>query len=250
MNSKCKYFKMALLIGDFSCVLLGIVFLCQIMVQKAELEALSSAEETTSKIILELEEENRSLHKESTKLLTDIEYYLKEEEMICEKIHDVEDEYAELEKKYNLKLYIDVTASGLDKENGNTNYLAKYFRIEKEELQAIINESDISEELKADFPVGEEFGLLLPIGEQVWVRYDDIDNLPIGLVIQNPTMDVGYKDIRSGMKLDYEIDSSNAETKQFNFGQVRYVLYEDNDYYYYVEIDNFIYGTILYIAQK
>lgn len=247
MNSKHKYLKRALLVCDIICVLLGIVFCDHIIMQKAELEELSSLEEATSK----LEDENRNLYNKSYKLLTDIEYYIKEEEKIREQIQNVDKEYSELEKKYNLKLYIDATAAGLNKENESTDYLEKYFRIEKEKLQVIINESDVSEELKADFPTGEESGLLLPVGEQVWVRYGDTDNLPIGLVIQNPTLDIGYKDIRAGMKLGYEIDSSNSKMEQFDFGSVRYVLYEDDKfYYYYVEIEDFTQGAILYIAQK
>ena len=242
MNGKYKKVKKILWLFDVCCVFAGIVFLFQIAMQEAELEGL--------KIILELEEENKDLQKEKSELLADIKDYFKEAEEIREKICDAKEEYAKLEKNYNLRHYIDTTAAELDKENGGTDYIERYFRVEKKELQAIINKSDIGGELEPDFTVGEEFGLLLPIGEQIWLRYDDTNNLPIGLLVQNPASDISYKDVRIGMKLDFDI-LGKRETVQLGFGQVRYALYEDDKfYYYYVEIEEFPRGTILYITQK
>ena len=52
------------------------------------------------------------------------------------------------------------------------------------------------------------------------------------------------------MKLDFDI-LGKRETVQLGFGQVRYALYEDDKfYYYYVEIEEFPSGTILYVTQK
>lgn len=243
MNCIHKFVKRIIFLCDVCCILAGAVFGIQMIVQRAELKAIANERKAASEIICTLEEENAGL-------ISDVEAYFQEDKVIRAKIHDAEEDYAILEKDYNMRQYIDATAAALDRENGSTDYLERYFRVEKEELQAIINKSGIADALKPGFTVGKEFGSLLPVGEQVWLRYDNDDNLPIGLVVQNTALDIGYQDLKVGRTLDFDIPGERKKV-QYDFGTVSYVLFEDEAfYYYYVELEAFSQETILYVTKK
>ncbi|MDE7184204.1 MAG: hypothetical protein K2O40_06970 [Lachnospiraceae bacterium] len=165
--------------------------------------------------------------------------------------------YDKLETDYKKVLYLDSITIKLDQESESKTWIDRYFRIKKEELHKILDESEVSVKLAAAFSdkgVGDE---LLPAGDKIWLRYreDSLnDDFPAGLVIQNPTVDIGYKNARAGMSL-FDIEAEDTDTKieetDTQWGYFRYLRYEDDSYtYYFVAFAAYGDCTILYIAPK
>jgi hypothetical protein len=156
---------------------------------------------------------------------------------------------------YKKGVYLDSIAAELDHEIGSKAYISRYFQVQKEELQSILDASNLSAGLDAVFPGAEAWGELLPVGDKIWLRYsvDSFpDDFPEGVVIQNPALPVGYREIRSGMYLfdieekypDSKVEWYSSEGENF-----RYLRYEDDVYsYYYIAIPAYGDSTITYIT--
>lgn len=57
-----------------------------------------------------------------------------------------------------------------------------------------MGETNLTDQLQAELPDVYQWGCLLPVGDRIWVQYDEDDaqnTLPTGVVIQNPLIDIG-----------------------------------------------------------
>lgn len=110
--------------------------------------------------------------------------------------------------------------------------------------------------MDAGLPGQDESGILLPAGDKIWVRYGAEDDHPVGLVIQNPLIDIGYMDARVGRDealndIQRRYPDSELEFIRYDWGYVHYLRYEDADFvYYYADTSVFQEPTILYIEPK
>lgn len=124
-------------------------------------------------------------------------------------------------------------------------------------MEEILEQTDCSESLIARFPDASYWGDLLPAGDKIWVQYDtdySQNMLPVGLVIENPLVDLGYKDARAGMYL-FDIQEmypeSEAEEARLEWRYIRYLWYKDDAFvYYYVAVSEYGDATILYITPR
>ncbi len=250
MKDKYHYIKICLITCDIVCIVLGFIFFLQIMAQKNKLL------ETEMLVMLEkLTEENTDLLEREKKITTDIQKFILDSKKLEEEIREAESKYKDLETKYQIKLYIDSVSTQINVVNGSNESIDRYFRVEKEELQAIVEEYDIGKEIES-FPITiQESCFLLPIGEKMWLRYGTRaeDNLPFGLFIQNPKVDIGYQNARAGMflsdiKRNYSFEEKHVS---LNWENIYYLSYEDDSYwYYYMSIDSRDNPAILYIEPK
>lgn len=250
MNSRYKYMKIGLLACIVCCILSCIELFCLSSMWTSELEEVTGQKE---EIIASLEKEKEILSDQTGNMMKEISDVLQDYEKMQIKISEAEKKYDNLLKKYNIKLYVDSVALSLDIDGAGNAYIERYFRIEKEELQKIIGEVT---ELDARLPGQDESGILLPVGDKIWVRYGEADDYPVGLVIQNPLIDIGYMDARVGRAetlndIQRRYPDSELEFIQYDWGYVKYLPYEDDDFvYYYVDTSVFEEPTILYIEPK
>ncbi len=238
-----RYIKICLCVCDICCVVLGCIFMYQIIMQKAQFEK-------KSQINLILQQESKILY-DTGNIFAQVKNYKREYEEINQAIKDKEKQYQEMEIFYNKKLYLDSIVNQMDKINGNTFYIDRYFEIEKEELLKILSQKDNNVELDGTLNDSGEYGLLLPIGNKIWLRYEEDDNLPIGIVILNSEIDVGSPNVKLGMSLSdmKEMISDYKEgTVILENSNIYYILCQDSKYmYYYAAIESDC-ATILYIA--
>lgn len=107
--------KICLWICDICCVVLGCIFICQIVVQKAELD-------TKAQVTLTLEKESKMMH-EAANMFKEIKDYRREYREIQKTAADAALQYEAMEEFYNKKLYLDSIAAKMDQPNGSTVYL-------------------------------------------------------------------------------------------------------------------------------
>ena len=142
MKDKYHYIKICLITCDIVCIVLGFIFFLQIMAQKNKLL------ETEMLVMLEkLTEENTDLLEREKKITTDIQKFILDSKKLEEEIREAESKYKDLETKYQIKLYIDSVSTQINVVNGSNESIDKYFRVEKEELQAIVEQYDIGKEI-------------------------------------------------------------------------------------------------------
>ena len=263
MKNKLFYIKKCLFVCGIVCVVLDFIFLYQIITQKSELleyyqnmarqNGLLESEMTAT--IESLTEENAVLSESEKEITSDIQEFLLKSQELEEEMSEAESWYEATETVYHIRQYIDSLSAQIYAENGSREYIDRYFRVEKGELQAIVNDYDIDEEIEA-FPITlSESEILLPIGEKVWLRYEagNGNNLPLGLFIQNPTLDIGYGDARAGMHM-WEIKGSimqELECVSLEWGDIYYRRYEDDSYrYYYLSVNGRDNPAILYMEPQ
>lgn len=247
MKKGCSYINMCIFACDIVCILLSFLFFYQIMEQK---DVLLEAKMIAA--VESLVEENNVLSEREKEITYDIQEFLLRSEELEEEICGAESRYEEVEKNYRIRQYIDSAAMQIDKDYGSSVYIDRYFQIKKEEVYDVINSHDIEERLISV----RESGMEIFIGEGMWLRYGLglEDNLPLGLIIRNPNVNIGYKNARAGMLLrDLEKEFPAVEDKFIHLGYagIYYLQYEDDSYmYYYIGIDDIDYPTVLYIEPK
>lgn len=236
------------------CITLSIIFCRQIAMQQKEAWA---KEQQVSEMTIQADtriQDFLSAYTETRQNLERMQDFLSEYTEIQQKYDAEKMVYDELETDYRKELYLDSIVIKLDHESGSKTWIDRYFRIKKEELHKILDESEVSVKLEAavlDQEAGDE---LLPVGDKIWLRYREgslNDDPPVGLVIQNPTIDIGYKDARAGMYL-FDIEAEGTDAKvgwtDTQWGHFRYLCFEDDSYtYYFVAIADYGDCTILYI---
>ena len=256
MKNKLFYIKKCLTVCGIVCVVLDFIFLYQIITRKNELiEYYQSIAWQNGLLESEMTATIENLTEENAALYSDVQEFLLKSQELEEEMSEAESWYEASETVYHIRQYIDSLSAQIYAENGSSEYIDRYFRVEKGELQAIVNDYDIAEEIEA-FPITlAESEILLPIGEKVWLRYEagNGNNLPLGLFIQNPTLDIGYGDARAGMHM-WEIKGSitqELERVSLDWGDIYYRRYEDDSYrYYYLSVGDRDKHSILYIEHQ
>ena len=240
MNKRYQVMKRCALIFCSCCIMFSLVLLAQIQEQKRQIQTLQHLKKETA---------------ETAQMSEDGRQFLWTYEKNGQAVKELEERLTALQSYYDKGVYLDSLAIELDRENESKSCIQRYFKIEKGELEKILGETDASDQLKANFPDAEEWGYLLPAGDGIWVQYDADDPqnaLPTGVVIQNPLVDIGYKDARAGMYL-YDIKDrypgSAVEEAVLERGIVRYIRYADDEFmYYYVAVNDFGDAVIVYIV--
>ncbi len=260
MKNKLFYIKKCLLICGIVYVVIDFIFLYQIITQKSELlEYYQSVARQNGLSESEMTATIESLTEENAALSSDVQEFLLKSQELEEEMSEAKSWCEATETVYQIRQYIDSLSAQIYAENGSSEYIDRYFRVEKGELQAIVNDYDIDEEIEA-FPITlSESEILLPIGEKVWLRYEtgNANNLPLGLFIQNPTLDIGYGDARAGMHM-WEIKESimpepesKLECVSLDWGDIYYRRYEDDSYrYYYMSVSDGDNPAILYMEPQ
>ena len=167
MKNKLFYIKKCLTVCGIVCVVLDFIFLYQIITQKNEL----------LEYYQNMARQNGLSESEIT---SDVQEFLLKSQELEKEMSEAESWYEALETVYRIRQYIDSLSAQIYAENGSSEYIDRYFRVEKGELQAIVNDYDIAEEIET-FPITlAESEILLPIGEKVWLRYENGNNFPLG----------------------------------------------------------------------
>lgn len=262
MNSYHKSIKRCHILVCILCLLSGIILTVKIQAQKEDLQRIEQEKnqqaqlaEETAKAVAKLQEENRKLSEETAHMEEDMQSFIQAYEKNRQEIEKVEAEYTQQQKAYDTKIYLNEIAAQLDRENGTKIGIERYFKIEKSELEEILEQTDCSESLMARFPDASYWGDLLPVGDKIWVQYDTgrpQNTLPAGLVVENPLVNLGYKDARAGMYL-FDIQKmypdAQVEEARLEWRDIRYLRYKDDAFvYYYVAISEYGDAAILYIT--
>lgn len=262
MNSYHKSIKRCHILVCILCLLSGIILTVKIQAQKEDLQRIEQEKnqqaqlaEETAKAVAKLQEENRKLSEETAHMEEDMQSFIQAYEKNRQEIEGVEAEYTEQQKAYDTKIYLNEIVAQLDRENGTQIGIERYFKIEKSELEEILEQTDCSESLMARFPDASYWGDLLPVGDKIWVQYDTnySQNMrPVGLVVENPLVNLGYKDARAGMYL-FDIQKmypdAQVEEARLEWRDIRYLRYKDDAFvYYYVAISEYGDAAILYIT--
>lgn len=259
MNSYHKNIKRCHILVCILCLLSGIILTVKIQAQKEELQRIAQEKnqqaQEAAKAVTKLQEENRKLSEETAHMEEDMQSFIQAYEKNRQEIEGVEAEYTQQQKAYDTKIYLDEIVAQLDRENGTKIGIERYFKIEKKELEEILEKTDCSEYLMAEFPDASYWEDLLPVGDKIWVQYDTnySQNMrPVGLVVENPLVNLGYKDARAGMYL-FDIQKmypdSQVEEARLEWRNIRYLRYKDDAFvYYYVAISEYGDAAILYIT--
>lgn len=228
-----RYIRRVIIAIDICCITISAILLFQIMVQVKE----------GNQILSEKGEAYESALN-----------FLQTSEKIQLDISKTYVEYCKAKEKYDVKLYIDAIAAELDRDFSRKDYIMKYFKINKEELQRLISKLNMGKKLEPRFMGVENLRELLPIGDGVWVRYEENDNLPSGLLVQNPTIEIEYEDAKAGMRIldiKEKFDDADVDSKNFTWRTVYYLKREDEAFlYYFISIGTKEEPTILYIMKK
>ncbi|MCM1091207.1 MAG: hypothetical protein NC092_02205 [Butyrivibrio sp.] len=178
-----------------------------------------------------------------------------------EQAAETEEIYEILEVVYGFKMYVDDTAAEIYRDGSELQlavnpYIERYFMVSEGELQDKLGEDT--------FPAlagAEDYGVFLPVGEDIWLRYeqDDGNAMPIGIVVENPQINIGYGAAKVGMTIhDIEKilgEASQVERMKVEIGEEKasYLCFDDGRYfYYYISTDGaeWLQPTILYITRK
>lgn len=255
MGHKFTHIYRCSLVVNIICIVASIIFCRQITVRQKEAQA-----QLVSEMMIQADTDMQDFLSEYTEMqqnFVSMRDFLSKYTEIQQNLDVEKTVYDKLESDYKKELYLDSITIKLDQESESRTWIDRYFRIKKEELHKILDESEVSVKLTASFSDKEAGDELLPAGDKIWLRYreDSLnDDFPAGLVIQNPAVDIGYKDARAGMYL-FDIEAESTDTKveeaDTQWGYFRYLRYEDDSYtYYFVAVDAYGDCTILYIAPK
>lgn len=179
MKKHYQVIKRCVMIFCSFCIIFSLVFLAQIQEQKRQMQTLQNLG-TETKLDQELAYKQQ--------LILTYEENGQAMKGLAEKI-------SALQPYYDKGMYLDSLAVELDREKGSKSCIERYFKIEKGELEKILGETNLTDQLQAELPDVYQWGCLLPVGDRIWVQYDEDDaqnTLPTGVVIQNPLIDIGY----------------------------------------------------------
>lgn len=261
---KENIFKMIIMVFDICCLTLCTILNIQISIQNEQLQAgkhverrIQQLEQENEANIAELDREYDNLADKAVKLKESMRKYLNKYDDARQEKKNGKQVYEDLKVEYDKRLYLDTVMLELDEENGSHGYVERFFKTDKKSLQETLAQTQWEDELGAKFPEAEDWGELLPVGDQIWNLYEKDstpDSYPKGVLIQNPLIDFGYRDARAGMNLldiKDRYPTSRKEDKRLADGKFRYLQYEDDGYrYYYVTLDHCADYTVLYVTHK
>lgn len=252
MSKIFKYIKILIVLADVFCIVMSLRFLTQ--AEQRNMVSQEKEECDENELTTELSE---SLAGTETALSEFLSAYEENRKQIAE----AEETYEALEIVYGFKAYVDDIAAELYRNSSETTdtanpYIERYFMVGEGELREKLGEDTFKPLTEA-----EDYGVFLPVGDDIWLRYeqDDGNALPIGVVIANPQINMGYREAKVGMTI-YDIEKLMEESFQVESGKVEvgeesasYLCFEDERYtYYYLSTDGaeWLQPTILYIMRK
>ncbi|MDE7252581.1 MAG: hypothetical protein K2O32_06530 [Acetatifactor sp.] len=240
--------KGCIIVVDIICIILSLYFIFQIRSEHKEYMRNQTDSITVydgQNIRLALERKNK-------------EDFVKKYADIQEQIEEAGEVYIELQKIYGIKTYMEDTGAKLYQDSDSNVYIERYFKVEQGELQ----EKDV-DKIFPPLEESEKYGNFLPVGDGIWLRYEDYkeESLPIGIVITDPQVPIGYGQARAGMvfwklKGILENESGVRGTEQkvsLEELEGQSLCVEDNDYCYYflsIESEQWSKNVILYITKK
>lgn len=247
--------KRCVLICCSCCIIFSLVFLTQIQEQKRQIQTLQNLKTEAASTVAQLRKEKAEMDDE----LADKRQLILTYEENGQVIKELSERIAALQSYYDKGVYLDFLAAELDQEKGSEFRIETYFKIEKRELKEILGDTELTDRLKGNLPDEYQWGCLLPVGDGIWVQYDDEDApdaLPMGVVVQNPLIAIGDQDARAGMYLfdiqkiyqDSKVEETEIEVEQ-HFDHISYLRYTDDEFiYYYVALDYYGDAVIVYIV--
>lgn len=202
-----------------------------------------------------LAEDVERLNTRQENISSTAESFFDEYSRIQEKIREAEEEYEETEKTYLKKKYLESATAEAAGESGDGSYIKRYFKINRDELQEIADRISSKKEGQSasGFSVEGDLGVFLYAGDRMWLRYEDDDARPSGLVVCNPASDIGFHEARAGMTInDMKSLFSGYEEKTIDFeGKTMYCLIlKDDDFLYYYVADSKDGSSIIYIVMS
>ncbi len=258
MNQYERMIKRGAAVVCVCCLICSLVFLVKIQEQERQIQTLQDLQTETERSRLQSEEENTRIVSQLKEELAQTAQEPENKRKLQKSeqaIEELEERIPALQSYYDKGVYLDSLAAQMDRENGSKSCIERYFKIEKGELEEILGKTEVSDQLKADFPDADKWGYLLAAGDGIWVQYDVEDSqnaLPKGVVIQNPLLDIGYQDARAGMyvfDIEERYPDSAVEEARLEWGTIRYLRYADDEFvYYYVAIDDFGDAVMEYIV--
>lgn len=252
MSKGYKYINLFLAIVDVCCILMSLRLLAQV----EQRNMMSQVKEECNENELSTKLSENPARTEETVL-----DFLSAYEETQKQAAEAEEVYEALGIVYGFKVYVDDTAAELYRDSSELQldanpYIERYFMVSEGELRDKLGEDT--------FPTlagAEDYGVFLPVGEGIWLRYeqDGEGAMPIGIVVENPQINIGYGDAKVGMTI-YNIEKilgegSQVERREVEVGEesASYLCFEDECYvYYYLSTDGaeWLQPTILYITRK
>lgn len=259
-----KHIKLCIIGLDICCLVMSIVLLVQTAVQRNQLQMMQQMKEQVkltreeaSDDLLQWEEKNRALTGTADQIVEDVQDFLREYDELRKEVSDTRQMSIQWQKVYDKRLYLDDLALEVDKEEQRQDYIERYFNLDKKKLQDVLDDTFWEDELGAKFDNMDKWGELLPVGEGIWNRYEvdsTRDSLPLGIVVQNPLIDFGYREARAGMNLlaiEDDYPEARELDKELADGNFRGLRFEDERYvYYYVTVGHDTNCTILYVTHR
>lgn len=266
MSKVFKYIKILIVFADVFCIVMSFRFLTQ-----AEQRNMISQEKE------ECDEKGPTPEVSESLAGTEAAFseLLSAYEETRKQIAEAEETYEALETVYGFKAYVDDTAAELYRDSSETPdsvnpYIERYFMVSEDELREKLG--------KDTFPSlagAEDYGVFLPVGEGIWLRYEQDDGnvgenagvpvdgnvVPIGIVVTNPQINVGYGEAKVGMTI-HDIEDilkvgnrDQVERREMRLGEesISFLCFEDERYaYYYLSTDGaeWLQPTTLYITRR
>lgn len=256
-------FRLCMMVFAVCCLTVCTILQIQIAIQEKQLQMGEYMRERIEELEGEVENiacaehENEALSQKANQIANDVQHFLRQYNIANYEALSRQKEMDALNSEYDKRLYLDRIFLQLGEENGSGGYMERYFQIEKGSLKDFLNGLQWEEELGAHFYEMEKWGELLPVGERVWNLYapdSSPDSVPIGVLLQNPLIDFGYKEARTGMKLldiQERYPEAGKEDEKLADGNFLYLQYADERYrYYYVTIDYGSGCTMLYVTHR
>lgn len=256
-------FRLCMMVFAVCCLTVCTILQIQIAIQEKQLQMGEYMRERIEELEGEVENiacaehENEALSQKANQIANDVQHFLRQYNITNYEALSRQKEMDALKSEYDKRLYLDRIFLQLGEENGSGGYMERYFQIEKGSLKDFLNGLQWEEELGAHFYEMEKWGELLPVGERVWNLYapdSSPDSVPIGVLLQNPLIDFGYKEARTGMKLldiQERYPEAGKEDEKLADGNFLYLQYGDERYrYYYVTIDYGSGCTMLYVTHR
>lgn len=262
MSKVIKYIKILIVFADVFCIVMSFRFLTQ--AEQRNMVSQEKGEYDENGPILELSESLAGTEAAFSELLSAYEETRKQ-------IEEAEEIYEALENVYGFKAYVDDTAAELyrgSSENPDSvnPYIERYFMVGKDELR-----QKLGNDTFPSLAGAEDYGVFLPVGEGIWLRYEqdggnvgenaDVSVVPIGIVITNPQINVGYGEAKVGMTIHdiedifKEGNRDQVERREVRLGEenASYLCFQDEHYaYYYLSTDGveWLQPTTLYITRR
>lgn len=264
MSTLFKYIKILIVFADVFCIVMSFRFLTQAEQRSMISQEKEECDENGSPP--ELSESLAGTEAAFSELLSAYEETRKQ-------IAEAEETYEALETIYGFKAYVDDTAAELYRDSSETPdsvnpYIERYFMVGEDELR-----EKLGNDTFPSLAGAEDYGVFLPVGEGIWLRYEqdggnagenadvsgDVPVVPIGIVITNPQINVGYGEAKVGMTIhDIEKilkEGSQVERREVEVGEesASYLCFEDERYaYYYLSTDGaeWLQPTTLYITRR